>query len=142
MRAGDDAGDATGRDKSAEAYRTISEVSAQLGVPQHVLRFWEAKFPQLRPLKRAGGRRYYRPVDIEALQRIRRWLYEDGLTIKGVQKKLRERGGRAGAAPEPETDPGAEASAPSESGLDDAAHAELSAILADMRALRRELARR
>ena len=76
--------------KSAEAFRTISEVAATLEVPQHVLRFWESKFSQVRPLKRGGGRRYYRPEDVELLQTIRGLLYDDGYTIKGVQKLLRD----------------------------------------------------
>ncbi len=76
--------------KSATAFKTISEVSQETGVPQHVLRFWEGKFSQLRPLKRGGGRRYYRPEDVALLQRIRRLLQEEGYTIKGVQKVLRE----------------------------------------------------
>jgi DNA-binding transcriptional MerR regulator len=77
-------------DKSAQAFRTISEVAAALDVPQHVLRFWESKFSQVRPLKRGGGRRYYRPDDVELLQKIRTLLYDDGYTIKGVQKLLRD----------------------------------------------------
>jgi len=76
--------------KSAEAFRTISEVADELEVPQHVLRFWESKFPQVKPLKRAGGRRYYRPDDVLLLRRIRQCLYDQGYTIKGVQKLLRE----------------------------------------------------
>jgi DNA-binding transcriptional MerR regulator len=76
--------------KSAEAFRTISEVAEELEVPQHVLRFWESRFPQVRPLKRAGGRRYYRPDDVSLLRRIRQCLYDQGYTIKGVQKLLRE----------------------------------------------------
>jgi DNA-binding transcriptional MerR regulator len=76
--------------KSAAAFRTISEVASELAVPQHVLRFWESKFSQIRPLKRGGGRRYYRPEDVVLLRRIRRCLYEDGYTIKGVQRLLRE----------------------------------------------------
>lgn len=76
--------------KSASAFRTISEVSEELDVPQHVLRFWEGKFSQVRPLKRGGGRRYYRPEDIALLRRIRDLLYSEGYTIKGVQKLLRE----------------------------------------------------
>ena len=76
--------------KSAEAFRTISEVAQELEVPQHVLRFWESRFPQVKPLKRAGGRRYYRPADVVLLRRIRQCLYEQGYTIKGVQKLLRE----------------------------------------------------
>lgn len=79
--------------KSAAAFRTISEVSEELDVPQHVLRFWEGKFSQVRPLKRGGGRRYYRPEDITLLRRIRDLLYSEGYTIKGVQRLLRE--GRA-----------------------------------------------
>jgi len=75
--------------KSAAAFRTISEVATELDVPPHVLRFWESKFPQIKPLKRGGGRRYYRPEDVELLRRIRELLYRDGYTIKGVQKLLR-----------------------------------------------------
>ena len=81
-------------EKSAQAFRTISEVAAELDVPQHVLRFWESKFNQVRPLKRGGGRRYYRPEDIDLLRRIRTLLYEDGYTIKGVQRLLKEGRGR------------------------------------------------
>jgi DNA-binding transcriptional MerR regulator len=81
-----------GREKSPEAFRTISEVAVDLDVPQHVLRFWEQRFAQIKPVKRAGGRRYYRPEDIELLRGIRSLLYFDGLTIKGVQKILRDRG--------------------------------------------------
>ncbi|MFQ5774356.1 MAG: MerR family transcriptional regulator [Kiloniellaceae bacterium] len=76
--------------KSAAAFRTISEVSHELDVPQHVLRFWEAKFSPVRPLKRGGGRRYYRPEDVDLLRRIRNLLYTEGYTIKGVQRLLRE----------------------------------------------------
>src|SRR6266852_8781750 len=76
--------------KSAEAFRTISEVADELEVPQHVLRFWETKFPQVRPLKRGGGRRYYRPEDVELLRQIRSLLYHEGYTIKGVQRLMRE----------------------------------------------------
>jgi DNA-binding transcriptional MerR regulator len=85
--------------KSAEAFRTISEVAQELEVPQHVLRFWESRFPQVRPLKRAGGRRYYRPDDVVLLRRIRQCLYDQGYTIKGVQKLLREGALRSDALP-------------------------------------------
>ncbi len=88
--------------KSPDAFRTISEVAADLNVPQHVLRFWETKFTQIRPLKRGGGRRYYRPDDVELLRRIRSLLYSEGYTIKGVQKVLRETGGKL---PPPELHP-------------------------------------
>jgi DNA-binding transcriptional MerR regulator len=81
--------------KSASAFRTISEVSEDIGVPQHVLRFWETKFPAIKPMKRGGNRRYYRPEDIQLLQAINRLLYTDGYTIKGVQKLIKERGARA-----------------------------------------------
>src|SRR5882672_10520947 len=84
--------------KSAEAFRTISEVADELDVPQHVLRFWESRFTQIKPLKRAGGRRYYRPEDVDLLRGIRALLYSDGFTIRGVQKVLRDRGQRHVAA--------------------------------------------
>jgi DNA-binding transcriptional MerR regulator len=80
--------------KAPNAFRTISEVADELHIPQHVLRFWETKFPQVRPLKRGGGRRYYRPDDISLLRRISDLLYIEGYTIKGVQRLLREGGGR------------------------------------------------
>jgi DNA-binding transcriptional MerR regulator len=81
-------------DKAPEAFRTISEVADELEVPKHVLRFWEAKFAQLKPMKRGGGRRYYRPEDVALLRGIRFLLYNDGYTIRGVQKILREHGPR------------------------------------------------
>ena len=87
--------------KSAAAFRTISEVATELEVPQHVLRFWESKFSQIRPLKRGGGRRYYRPEDVTLLRRIRQCLYEDGYTIKGVQRLLREGQLKPPEPPEP-----------------------------------------
>ena len=87
--------------KSATAFRTISEVATDLDLPQHVLRFWETRFTTVRPLKRAGGRRYYRPEDIQLLRRIRSLLYDDGYTIKGVQKLLRETGGKIDLQAEP-----------------------------------------
>jgi DNA-binding transcriptional MerR regulator len=80
--------------KSAQAFRTISEVSEELGVQQHVLRFWESRFTQVRPLKRGGGRRYYRPDDIDLLRAIKSLLYDHGYTIKGVQKIMKETGPR------------------------------------------------
>lgn len=80
--------------KAPGAFRTISEVAEELSVPQHVLRFWESKFSQVRPLKRGGGRRYYRPEDVTLLRQIRRLLYDEGYKIRGVQKVLREGGRR------------------------------------------------
>lgn len=78
--------------KSAEAFRTIGEVAEELEIPKHVLRFWEGRFPQIRPMKRGGGRRYYRPEDMELLRGIRSLLHAEGYTIRGVQKILREHG--------------------------------------------------
>ena len=80
--------------KAPNAFRTISEVADELHIPQHVLRFWETKFPQVKPLKRGGGRRYYRPDDIQLLRRVSDLLYIQGYTIKGVQRLLREGGGQ------------------------------------------------
>jgi len=123
--------------KSAAAFRTISEVSQQLEVPQHVLRFWETKFAQVRPLKRGGGRRYYRPEDIALLRRIRDLLYGDGYTIKGVQRLLRDRRGKAGngngatAAPAVTRPAGGRGGQPA-----DARRAELEALLGELIELR------
>ena len=78
--------------KSPEAFRTISEVSKDLSLPQHVLRFWETKFAQIKPIKRGGGRRYYRPEDVRLLKGIKSLLYNDGYTIRGVQKVIKENG--------------------------------------------------
>jgi DNA-binding transcriptional MerR regulator len=93
--------------KAPDAFRTISEVADELNLPQHVLRFWESRFPHIKPLKRGGGRRYYRPEDIDLLRGIRRLLYAEGYTIRGVQRILREQGVRSvqsvgqGQAPDP-----------------------------------------
>ncbi len=81
---------ATG-EKAPDAFRTIGELSAELGVAQHILRYWETKFPQLKPLQRAGNRRYYRPSDVALARRINRLLNEEGYTVKGVQKLLRSK---------------------------------------------------
>jgi len=98
-------------DKAPDAFRTISEVAGDLELPQHVLRFWESRFAQIRPMKRAGGRRYYRPDDVDLLRGIRHLLYGEGYTIRGVQRILREQGPRivqavwqpGAAQPEPPT---------------------------------------
>ncbi|WP_454848965.1 MerR family transcriptional regulator [Rhizobium binxianense] len=81
-------------DKSPDAFRTISEVADDLDLPQHVLRFWETRFPQIKPMKRGGGRRYYRPEDVDLLKGIRHLLYDHGYTIKGVQKLLKANGNK------------------------------------------------
>ncbi len=106
-------GDARNRTRKApNAFRTISEVADDLHIPQHVLRFWETKFPQVKPLKRGGGRRYYRPDDIALLRRISGLLYVQGYTIKGVQRLLREGGGQlSDDIPPPTPDEKAEAEA-------------------------------
>ena len=114
-------------EKSAAAFRTISEVASELDLPQHVLRFWESKFPHVRPLKRGGGRRYYRPEDVRLLRRIRDLLYTEGYTIRGVQKLLRQNGAKALA-----TSRGPAAAA----GLGAHQRAELQAILAELEELR------
>jgi DNA-binding transcriptional MerR regulator len=95
-------------EKAPDAFRTISEVAEEIDVPQHVLRFWESRFSQIRPMKRGGGRRYYRPDDVDLLRGIRHLLYGEGYTIRGVQRILREHGAgfvqdvwRAGAEPPP-----------------------------------------
>ncbi len=100
--------------KSADAFRTISEAAGELGLPQHVLRFWETRFSQIKPLKRGGGRRYYRPQDVLLLKGICHLLYDQGFTIKGVQRILKEDGprhviaiGEAGSLDAVETNPGA-----------------------------------
>ncbi|NQU61218.1 MAG: MerR family transcriptional regulator [Rhodospirillales bacterium] len=97
--------------KSAVAFRTISEVASELDIAQHVLRFWESKFIAIKPMKRGGGRRYYRPEDVALLKRIRDLLYTDGYTIKGVQKLFREGGGRVSEAKAETPRPSAEKSA-------------------------------
>jgi DNA-binding transcriptional MerR regulator len=91
---------ATG-EKAPDAFRTIGELSAELGVAQHILRYWETKFPQLKPLQRAGNRRYYRADDVALARRIHRLLSEEGYTVKGVQKLLRAKGGIEESPPQP-----------------------------------------
>jgi DNA-binding transcriptional MerR regulator len=119
-------------DKANDAFKTISEVSALLDVPQHVLRFWESKFSSLRPLKRSGGRRYYRPDDVAVLRRIRQLLYVDGFTIKGAQKLVRS---KAAA-----TKPNASVTANSASGNDlAAAMAMLDDVKTRLAALKQQL---
>ena len=99
--------------KDPEAFRTISEVATELSLPQHVLRFWETKFSQIKPMKRGGGRRYYRPDDVALLRGIQFLLYSEGYTIKGVQRILKERGARAVAeAPEQGVPPPVEPTVP------------------------------
>ncbi|MBT3400365.1 MAG: MerR family transcriptional regulator [Rhodospirillaceae bacterium] len=132
--------------KSAAAFRTISEVASDLDVPQHVLRFWETKFTQVRPMKRGGGRRYYRPEDVDLLRSIRALLYDDGYTIKGVQKLLREGGLKsvaadaspAPASPAPVSAPAAPQAAVA-AGISVDQRKELTAILGELDAVRKLL---
>lgn len=98
--------------KGPDAFRTISEVADELGLPQHVLRFWETRFPQIKPVKRGGGRRYYRPNDVELLRGVKQLLYGEGYTIRGVQRILREQGGRKLAQAAGRSRPGGEDAAP------------------------------
>lgn len=119
--------------KSAAAFRTISEVAEDLDLPQHVLRFWETKFQVIKPMKRGGGRRYYRPEDIEVLRRIRGLLYDEGYTIKGVQKLL-----RSGAEKKsPERGPGSPEQATVF--VDEGKRHQLETILDDLQGLRKLL---
>ncbi|MFC4166081.1 MerR family transcriptional regulator [Teichococcus aestuarii] len=134
--------EATGRPRKAPtAFRTISEVAEDLQIPQHVLRFWETKFPQLKPLKRGGGRRYYRPEDIALLRRIGDLLYTQGYTIKGVQRLLRDNGGEGGGEAEADL-PEAEGAPhePAATALRDAV-AELEALAAELRILAARMGR-
>jgi len=132
--------------KSAAAFRTISEVAGELDVAQHVLRFWESKFPQVRPLKRGGGRRYYRPEDVELLRQIRALLYEEGYTIKGAQKLLRNQR-RPGSLNDAESGDGAGAGrlggagsgAPARGGLSPETRMHLAQIRDELVALRQRL---
>ena len=127
--------------KSPSAFRTISEVASELDVPQHVLRFWETKFAQVRPLKRGGGRRYYRPEDVDLLRRIRELLYTEGYTIKGVQRLLRDGGGKAAvprAAPS-RKQPAVRAAGEGADGLDPALRRELRALLKELVEIRKML---
>jgi len=127
--------------KGPEAFRTISEAADELHVPQHVLRFWETKFPFIRPMKRAGGRRFYRPTDIAVLRGVRHLLHDEGYTIKGVQRLHREQGvARLVAAGQGETPP-AEADFAELLGgdLDEAARDRLTTALGDLEAAKARL---
>jgi len=127
--------------KSASAFRTISEVGRELDIPQHVLRFWESKFNQVKPLKRGGGRRYYRPEDIALLRRIRDLLYTEGYTIRGVQRLFREAGVKA--VVERTAENGVSGEQPVQETRDAAissqTRTELEAVLSELVALRRVL---
>jgi DNA-binding transcriptional MerR regulator len=129
--------------KSPEAFRTISEAAAELGVPQHVLRFWETKFSFIRPMKRAGGRRFYRRQDIEVLRGVRALLHDEGYTIKGVQRLHKEAGVRRlldAAGPSPATTDRDTASIQSPL-LGDAARTRLGHVLADLEGVKHRLDR-
>jgi DNA-binding transcriptional MerR regulator len=127
--------------KSLAAFRTISEVAGDLDLPSHVLRFWETRFKQIKPLKRGGGRRYYRPEDVNLLRRIRLLLYAEGYTIKGAQKFLRESEARlpkAGAGAEPGAAAEENGAAPGE-GLNARQRRSLKRLLAELEAMRETL---
>ena len=121
--------------KGPEAFRTISEAADELNVPQHVLRFWETKFAFIRPMKRAGGRRFYRPTDIAVLKGVRRLLHDEGYTIKGVQRLCREQGIRrlvAAGEGEAAGAPAADMGLPSSGALSDQGRERLGEILAEL----------
>jgi DNA-binding transcriptional MerR regulator len=121
--------------KGPEAFRTISEAADELNVPQHVLRFWETKFAFIRPMKRAGGRRFYRPTDIAVLKGVRRLLHDEGYTIKGVQRLCREQGVRrlvAAGQGEGAAGPTADMSLPAGAALSDYGRDRLAEILAEL----------
>ena len=129
--------------KGPDAFRTISEAADELQIPQHVLRFWETKFAFIRPMKRAGGRRFYRPHDIAVLRGVRRLLHDEGYTIKGVQRLHREQGlahliaaGRGEGAVAPQANPG---EAPEGGGLTALARDRLAAALAELEAVKQRL---
>lgn len=128
-------------EKSSSAFRTISEVAQDLDVPQHVLRFWESRFTQIKPLKRGGGRRYYRPEDIALLRLIRELLYDEGYTIKGVQKLMRE-GAHKQRLAQIEAEQMAEPEPPvaiAPGAIDDAVRHQLRSLLTELEALRDRL---
>jgi len=125
--------------KSAEAFRTITEVANLLELPQHVLRFWETKFPQIKPLKRGGGRRYYRPEDIALLREIHALLYDDGYTIKGVQKLLRQNGGKPPAMTAKGRGESAAAAAPVQAAIGGDMRQELEGVLKELESLKKLL---
>jgi DNA-binding transcriptional MerR regulator len=122
--------------KSEHAFRTIGELATDLGIPQHILRYWETRFPQLRPLQRAGNRRYYRPADVALARRIHKLLNEDGYTIRGVQQLLTRGGSADDPAPGPPASPAPVPSAPA--GVDPETRRPFPAD--ELRALRRILA--
>jgi DNA-binding transcriptional MerR regulator len=131
--------------KGPNAFRTISEAADELGVPQHVLRFWETRFSFIRPMKRAGGRRFYRPQDIAVLKGVRALLHDEGYTIKGVQKLHKEQGLRrlaAAASAEAAAAPGEdwpELEADEGAALDEAARERLTVTLSDLEAIKARL---
>ncbi|MSO54128.1 MAG: MerR family transcriptional regulator [Rhodospirillales bacterium] len=128
-------------EKSQSAFRTISEAATELGVAQHVLRFWESRFPQIRPLKRGGGRRYYRPEDMALLRRIRVFLYDKGYTIRGVQKLLKGNGRRDASDTTAESVSAVtlESEPTVRPARDNCQHTELRAVLAEIEEMRRLL---
>ncbi len=127
--------------KGPDAFRTISEAADELNVPQHVLRFWETKFTFIRPMKRAGGRRFYRPGDIAVLQGVRRLLHDEGYTIKGVQRLYREEGARRLVAAADSAGSGSEPAVQNHLGsdLDEAGQERLKLALGELEAAKQRL---
>ena len=123
--------------KSKAAFRTIAEVAEELGVATHVLRFWETKFPQIKPMKRSGGRRYYRPDDVELVRRIRDFLYEKRYTIEGVQKLFKEKGVKAVVGEEIQKDFFEDGL--TQENLDDTSRKIISSLLTHLKSLHEEL---
>ena len=121
--------------KSKSAFRTIAEVAEELGVATHVLRFWETKFPQIKPMKRTGGRRYYRPDDVELVRTIKEYLYDKRYTIEGVQKLFKEKGTKKLVGEEIQKDFFEDVDA---SGLDDNSRELVSAIVSELKLIREE----
>jgi len=124
------------REKSSGAFLTISEVASKLDLPQHSLRFWESKFPDVQPMKRGGGRRYYRPEDVLLLRRIRDLLYTEGYTVRGVQKLLRKNGAKALATGGDAGDGAASTTEATLAKLDAHKRAEVQAILTELEKIR------
>jgi DNA-binding transcriptional MerR regulator len=126
--------------KSATAYKTISEVSEEIDVPQHVLRFWESHFPQVKPSRMRGARRYYRPEDVDMLKRIKVLLYQQGYTIKGAKKVVKSKGGMHAAMEKPATQAALKVAAQAKTPAKKKASPELKSLASELRSLKSMLA--